>query len=150
MKENRVHSAAVRFWISEEAHQAVERIAKAEGRTASSVYRELVEKGLVAGGYRAGEKDLTAMVRTAVEETLKPHVERLAAISAKGVQIDAASYFLQVYNGKQALPEYQHEEYDALAAQARKLGIEYLKLPRDRDIDKFIRAGNKRMGGDDR
>lgn len=149
MKENRVHSAAVRFWISEETNKTVERIATAEGRTASSVYRDLVDLGLVAGGYRSGEKELAAMVRTAVEETMKPHVERLAAISAKGVQIGAASYFLQVYNGKQALPEWQHEDYDALAAQARKLGIEYLKLSRDKDLDTFVRQGNRRMGGDD-
>lgn len=149
MKENRIHSAAVRFWISEETNQAVERIAKAEGRTASSVYRDLVDAGLVAMGYRSGEKDLAAMVRTAVEETMKPHVERLAAISAKGVQISAASYFLQVYNGKQALPVYQHEDYDALGAQARKLGIEYLKLSRDKNIDDFIRRGISRMEAND-
>lgn len=146
---NRVVNALAHFWVSLETDDTIRRIATAEGRSVSSVYRELVEKGLVAAGYRAGEKDLAAMVRTAVNETIKPHVERLAAISAKGVQIDAASYFLQVYNGKQALPEYLQEQYDALAAQARKLGIEYLKLPRDKDLDDFIRQGNKRMGGDD-
>ena len=146
---NRVVNALAHFWVSLETDDTVRRIATAEGRSVSSVYRELVEKGLVAGGYRSGEKDLAAMVRTAVEETMKPHVERLAAISAKGVQIGAASYFLQVYNGKQALPEWQHEDYDALAAQARKLGIEYLKLSRDKDLDTFVRQGNRRMGGDD-
>ena len=149
MEQNRIKNTSVQFWISPDIDDTVRRIATAEGRSVSSVYRDLVEKGLVAGGYRSGEKDLAAMVRTAVEETMKPHVERLAAISAKGVQIGAASYFLQVYNGKQALPEWQHEDYDALAAQARKLGIEYLKLSRDKDLDTFVRQGNRRMGGDD-
>lgn len=147
---NRVVNALAHFWVSLETDDTVRRIATAEGRSVSSVYRDLVDLGLVAGGYRSGEKDLAAMVRTAVEETIKPHVERLAAISAKGVQIDAASYFLQVYNGKQALPVYQQEEYDDLAAQARKLGIEYLKLSKDRNLDDFIRQGIKRVGGDDR
>lgn len=146
---NRVVNALAHFWVSLETDDTVRRIATAEGRSVSSVYRDLVDMGLVASGYRSGEKDLAAMVRTAVEETVKPHVERLAAISAKGVQISAASYFLQVYNGKQALPEWQHEDYDALAAQARKLGIEYLKLSRDKDLDTFVRQGNRRMGGDD-
>lgn len=143
------YSVPARLWMSVSVDEQVRKIATAEGRSVSSVYRELVEKGLVAGGYRSGEKDLAAMVRTAVEETLKPHVERLAAISAKGVQIGAASYFLQVCNGKQALPEWQHEDYDALAAQARKMGIEYLKLSRDKDVDTFIRQSIRRMGGDD-
>lgn len=148
MLGNRVVNALAHFWVSLETDDTVRRIATAEGRSVSSVYRDLVDAGLVASGYRSGEKDLTAMVRAAVEESLKPHVERLAAISAKGVQISAASYFLQVYNGKQTLPEWQHEDYDALAAQARKLGIEYLKLSRDKDLDSFVRQGNRRMGGD--
>lgn len=148
MNSERIKNVIVQFWINPEIDDTVRRIATAEGRSVSSVYRELVEKGLVAGGYRSGEKDLAAMVRTAVEESIKPHVERLAAISAKGVQIDAASYFLQIYNGKQALPIYQQEEYDMLAANARKLGIEYLKLSKDKSLDEFIRRGVDRMGVD--
>lgn len=146
---DRVINALAHFWVSLETDDTIRRIATAEGRSVSSVYRDMVDLGLVAGGYRSGEKDLAALVRTAVEETMKPHVERLAAISAKGVQIDAASYFLQVYNGKQVLPLYQQEEYDALAAQARKLGIEYLKLSRDKNIDDFIRRGISRMEAND-
>ena len=41
-------------------------------------------------------------------------------------------------------PEGEHDEIDELAAKARKLGIEYLKL-RDKDIDAFIRSGIDRM-----
>lgn len=149
MKENRVHSAAVRFWISEETSKAVERIATAEGRTASSVYRDLVEKGLVAGGYRAGDKDAASIVRAAVDEIMKPQVERLAAISAKATQISAAAFFLQAYNSKQMLPDYLQAEYDEIVTQARKLGIEYLKLPRDKSIDDFISRSFGRMGDDD-
>lgn len=146
---NRIVNALAHFWVSVETDDTIRRIALAEDRSVSSVYRELVEKGLVAAGYRAGEKDLTTMIRTVVNETIKPHVERLAAISAKGVQIDAASYFLQMYNGRQALPEYQQEEFDGIAANARKMGIEYLKLPKDKDIDEFISRGFRRMGEDD-
>ena len=88
------------------------------------------------------------MIRIAVNESIKPHIERLAAISAKGVQIDAASYFLQVYNGKHAMPDYLQEEYAGIAANARKLGIEYLKLPKEKDIDEFISRGFQRMEED--
>lgn len=145
---NRAVNALAHFWVTSEIDDTVRRIALAEDRSVSSVYRELVEKGLAAAGYRAGEKDLSAMIRIAVNESIKPHIERLAAISAKGVQIDAASYFLQVYNGKQAMPDYLQEEYAGIAANARKLGIEYLKLPKEKDIDEFISRGFQRMEED--
>lgn len=148
MKEQRIRSAAARFWVSVETDDMVRRIATAGGRSTSDVYRELVEKGLIAGGYKTGSQDMAALVREAVQETLRPQVDRLAAISAKGTQISAAAFFLAVYNGRQALPPYAQEAYDELAAQARKLGIEYLKLSRDKDIDAFIGQGLRRMGSD--
>ncbi len=148
MIEQRKRSAAVRFWISEDVHNTVQRIARTEGRSVSMVYRDLVEKGLVAGGYRSGSQDIAAMVRTAVEEAMKAPLERLAAISAKGTQISAASFFLAAYNGNLAVPEQQKEEYRITAALARKLGVEYLKLSRDKSLDDFIAQGMGRMEDD--
>lgn len=114
----------------------------------SSVYRDLIEKGLVAGGYRSGSQDLAALVRTAVEETLRPSVERLAAISAKGTQISAAAFFLAAYSGRLQVPEALRDEFDDIAAQARKLGVEYLKLGKDRNLDDFIAGGLARLEDD--
>lgn len=148
MSQNRVKNTLVQFWISPEMDAAVRNIATAEGQSISAVYRDLVEKGLVAGGYKTGSQDMATLVREAVQETLRPHVDRLAAISAKGTQISAAAFFLAFYNGRQALPPYAQEAYDDLAAQARKLGIEYLKLSKDKDIDAFIGQGLRRMGDD--
>ena len=148
MKE-RIKNICAHFWISPEIHAAVQKIATAEGRSVSKVYRDLVEKGLVAGGYRSGGQDLAALVREAVREELRPQAERLAAISAKGTQISAASFFLAAFVGRQAIPEYQQEAYDAVAAQARKLGVEYLKLTKDRPLDDFIARGLDRMGADE-
>lgn len=148
MSQNRIKNTIAQFWISPETDAAVRNIATAEGKSVSAVYRELVEKGLVAGGYKTGSQDMAALVREAVQETLRPHVDRLAAISAKGTQISAAAFFMAFYNGRQAIPPYAQEEYDELAAQARKLGIEYLKLSKDKDIDAFIGQGLRRMGDD--
>jgi len=75
---------------------------------------------------------------------MKPQVERLASISAKATQISSAAYFLLVYLMRTLLPEGEREEADEVAAKARKLGIEYLKL-RDKDIDTFIRSGIERF-----
>ncbi len=145
MKEQRIKNAAVRFWISPQTEECVRRIAQTEGRTVSSVYRDLVEKGLVAGGYRSGGRDMATLVRDAVREELRPQAERLAAISAKGTQISAASFFLAAYAGRQTVPEYLREEYDAIAAHARKMGVEYLKLSRDKSLDAFLARELERM-----
>lgn len=146
MPQNRIKNTIVQFWISSELDASVRNIAKAEDRSVSAVYRDLVEKGLVAGGYRSGGQDMAGMVRDAVQEALRPHVERLASISAKGTQISAAAFFLAAYNGRQSVPAYSQAEYDELAAQARKLGIEYLKLAKDKSLDDFIARGVQRMG----
>ena len=149
MAKKQSKNVIAQFWISPELDGAVRNIANAEGRSTSAVYRSLVEKGLIAGGYRSGSQDLTALVRDAVLEVLRPQVERLAAISAKGTQISAAAFFLAAYNGRLVIPDYQKEEYDELAANARRLGAEYLKLSRDRNLDDFLAAGLRRMGDDE-
>lgn len=145
MEKNRIKNAIVRFWVAPEMDATVRRIADAQERSLSSVYRELVEKGLVAGGYRSGGQDMAELVQNAVEQAMRPQIERLAAISAKGTQIGAAAFFLAAYNGRQQVPEEMQEEYDELAAQARKLGVEYLKLSRDQSLDDFIARGQRRM-----
>lgn len=146
---NRIMNAIAQFWVSQELDEQVRRIATAEKRSLSSVYRDLVEKGLVANGYAAGRNELMSMIRTAVEDAVKPQSERLASISAKGTQVAAAAFFLSVYNGKQALPQHLQDEYDSIAVQARKLGIEYLKLSKDKSLDSFVSQGLQRMGADD-
>ena len=148
MSEQRIRNAAVRLWVSPETDERVRRIADAEGKSVSSVYRDLIHKGLVAGGYQPGEKDMAALVKSAVEETMKSHTDRLAAISAKATQISAAAFFMSVYTGKLVLPEDIRADFDEAAALARKLGVEYLKLPRDKSLDEFIGRAMTRMEED--
>ncbi|MBP3673471.1 MAG: hypothetical protein J6J18_06550 [Oscillospiraceae bacterium] len=150
MQENQQNGSVqwgsvVSFRISVETENIVQTIASTQGRSASSVYRDMIDKGLAAAGYISGTEDIQQLVRNAIEEELKPHVERLATISAKGTQLSAAAFFLAAYNGRLQVPEAYREEFDAIAASARKLGIEYLKLSKDRNLDDFIRDGLNRM-----
>lgn len=145
---NRQKNAMIHFWVYPETDETVKRIASERGTSMSSVYRDLVEKGLVASGYRSGGQATADLVRQTVEETMRPHVDRLAAISAKAAQISAASFFLSAWNGRQIVPDYLKDEYDDLAAMSRKLGIEYLKLSKDKNLDEFIGRGLQRMRDD--
>ena len=91
---------------------------------------------------------IAQLIREAVQEIMKPHVERLASISAKAANIDAASFFLQLYVGKLMLPPSERQQVDEAAEKARRLGIEFLKLRKDRDIDVFIGKGVAEMNDD--
>jgi len=124
------------FRCSEEMAAAIGRIADSEGKTRSEVIRSLCEKGLVAGGYTSGVQEINATVKEALVEVLHPAVERLAAISAKAAHIAAAAFFLQIVTNRQFAPE--PEALDALAAKARRLGVEYLKLKKDQDLDDWL------------
>ena len=135
------YGVPVRFWVASETDKLVRRIASAEGRSISSVYRS----GLLADGYLSDAKTLEQRYMAAMQAALKPSIDRLAAISAKGTQISAAAFFLAAYNGKQALPEYAQEAYEEVAAMSRKLGIEYLKLAKDQNLDEFLGKGLRKL-----
>lgn len=137
-------SIYVPFRLDSETNDLLDRFAANQKRTKSEVIRMLLDKGLKTEGYKVEDDRLYEMVKAAVSEISKPQVERLAAISAKATQISSAAYFLLVCMMRMMLPEGERDEVDELAARARKLGIEYLKL-RDKDIDAFIRSGIERI-----
>lgn len=105
----------------------------------------LVDKGLAAGGYLPGVKELDTVVQEAVATVLRPAVERLAGISAKAAHISAAAFFLTLYSDRLLLPAEQREMMDDIAARARRLGIEYLKVSKDRDLDEWLEEACGRM-----
>jgi len=140
------------FRVGESTDNAIRRIANAEGKNISMVYRDMVEMGLEAAGYRKGGESMAELIRRNLDEILKPQADRLAAMSAKAAQISAANFFLMTWLADQQVPSYQKEELSSLVQESRKLGVEFLKLSRDKNLDEFIRRGYGRMtedGGDD-
>ena len=135
----------INFRLSSETEELLSRIAQAEGKNRSEVIRDLIEKGLAAGGYLPGVRDMDEIVRDTMNSILQPAVSRLAAISAKAAHIGAAAFFMSVYAARSAAPEEQREELDAAAAQARRLGVEYLKLSRDQNLDEWLEGANRKM-----
>ena len=146
MAKNKQNGVALSLRVAPEMEESVKKIAYAEGKSKSEVYRELLEKGLVAGGYKAGTEDMTARIREAVEAVMRPQVERLASISAKAAQISAADFFLLAWLGQQLTPPGRQADYEEIANAARRLGVQYLKLGKDKDIDQFLADGRKKLG----
>ena len=132
------------FRCSQETKSLISALAAQKKRPKSEVLRELVDKGLVASGAKVDEDLLYQMVKRAVEEVLSPAVERLAAISAKATQISGAAFFMSIWAGSRNLDELERAEIQQAAEEARRLGIEWLKL-KDRDLDAFLGEGARKI-----
>lgn len=127
----------------------IDRISAAQNVPKSKVLRDLLEAGLQAKGYINGGESMADMVQQAVDASLKPQVERLASISAKAAHISAASFFLNYSTLRQFMPEEFLPQFDEAAAKARKLGAEYLRLNKNKDIDQFLARGLATMARED-
>lgn len=142
--KDRHQAAYIPFRCSPETEKTIGQIAAEQKRSKSEVLRQLVEAGLVATGYKQDEDHLAELIQTAVTTAMKPQVERLAAISAKATQISGAAFFMGIFSSRLMLPPSEQQLVEEAAAQARKLGIEYLKL-KDRDVDAFISEGVEKV-----
>lgn len=140
MKKDRHQAEYIPFRCSVETKDAIDKLSIGQGMTKSDTMRWIVEEGLKAVGYKQDEEYLGTLVREAVASTMKPHVERLASISAKAAQISGAAFFMSYYMGQLMLPEREKQLAHDAAADARKLGIDFLKL-KDQDMDAFIQGG---------
>ncbi len=147
-KNNREAADVVSFRLEGERKNIIEKVASAEKKNKSEIIRRYIDMGIKNDGYRRNDELLRELIRDVVQEVMKPHVERLASISAKAANIDAASFFLLVYVGRLVLPPSERRLVDEAAENARRLGIEFLKLKKDRDLDDFILGGLKDMQDD--
>lgn len=139
-KNDRHTSPYIPFRCSPETAELISELAMQKRASKSEVLRYLVDEGLRATGIKPSEEHLYNVVKEAVEEVTKPSVERLAAISAKATQLDAAAFFMYLYMlTRDGSPEEQAKIQETVES-ARRLGIQYLKL-RDKDIDSFLRDG---------
>lgn len=145
LEKDRHKGVYVSVRLAPETSKLINRIVGTEGKSRSEVLRMLVEKGLAAGGYLPGVKELDTVVQEAVSSVLQPAVERLASISAKAAHISAAAFFLSLYTDRLLLNEEQRGELDDIAVRARRLGIEYLKVSKDRDLDEWLAQARRRM-----
>ena len=66
MEKDRHRAKYIPFRCSAETDEILRSIAAASGKSMSAVLRELVEKGLAAGGYLPGVKELDQIVQDAV------------------------------------------------------------------------------------
>ena len=131
------HCAAyIPFRCDQNTYETILKIAQSKNKSQVQILRELVAEGLAATGYAENDEHL----KSVLDAAMKPHVERLAAISAKATQIAGAAYFMSIFLLHELVPE-RSPLIEEAAGVSRQLGVEYLKLAKDRDLDEFLRSG---------
>lgn len=140
------NTAHIPFRCSADMYEQIQKIAVGKNLSISATMRGLVQSGLVAEGYAQDEDHLYNLVQAAVKEAISPSVKRLAAISAKGAQAAGAAFSMSSYVAmNQAVSDNERDAVEEAAGQSRDLGIQFLKLEKTRDLDKFLADAAKEL-----
>lgn len=145
MNNDRHQAKYIPFRCSQKTGKLIEDMAKQQNRPKAEILRDLVDKGLLASGAMGEDEYLNSIVKASLNEIISPHIERLASICAKTTQISSAAFFMSIWGAARDGSAEDQQSIMEAAAEARRLGIEYLKLAKDRDLDTFIKEGAKQI-----
>lgn len=132
------------FRCSDEKAKEIRSYANARHLLLSEAMRELIDVGLKAKSGVPEQSEIEELVKSATEKAIRPGIERIAAITAKATQIDAAAFFMFLYTLTRDGSQEEQAKIQEAVESARRLGIQYLKL-KDRDIDSFLSEGAKQI-----
>lgn len=119
----------VTFTDSEEQH--IKEVCEKRGISKSEYVRELYLEGKKV--YNANENIdfIVEIIDERLRSILKPNIERLAAISAKGAIMSASSNFLNAQTLAELLPVDKQYAFEEVYRKSRLKGIEYVKSRTD-------------------
>ena len=110
-------------------YDAIERMAKNEGTSISDVMRELIDRALTEKVTEENTDLIAHIVKKQLEVVLKPHVERLAALSSKGGHMAARATFLNVQALMDLVPPENRKDVRAMYESASKKAVAYMHMP---------------------
>ena len=108
-------------------HDQIVTIANNKGVNFSDVVRDLVNKGLTEKVYEENTDLIAWVVRQQLEIVMKPHIERLAALSSKSGHMSATAAFLNVQALMDLVPKEQKKDVRVMYESARKKAAGYMK-----------------------
>lgn len=108
-------------------HDQIQTIADNKGVSFSEIVRDLVNKGLNEKIYEENTDLIAWVVRQQLEIVLKPHIERLAALSSKSGHMSATAAFLNVQALMDLVPKENRKDVRVMYENARKKAAVYMK-----------------------
>lgn len=117
--------------VDDELYETIGNIANKSGESKAEVVRELVRKGLQKEITEDNSDYLATLIREQMDIVIKPHVERLAAISSKSGHMSATAAFLNVQSLIDLVPAERRKEPKEMYEKARKKAVLYMKTKTD-------------------
>lgn len=105
----------------------INRFAEIKGYNFSEAVRELCDKGLQIQVSNDNIDLVAEIIEERLRSILKPQVERLAAISAKGAIMSATSSYLNAQAIVDFVPKERRREFLEVYEKSRLKGIAYVK-----------------------
>jgi len=112
-------------------HDQIQIISENNGDSFSETVRKLVNKGLSERVYEENADLIAWVVRQQLEVVMKPHIERLAALSSKSGHMSATAAFLNVQALMDLVPKENRKDVRVMYENARKKAAAYMTIKAD-------------------
>lgn len=128
--------------VDDQTYNAIQTRVKASGDSMADVTRQLLKKALASDWVDENADLIANVVREQLDIVLKPHVERLAAISSKSGHMSAAAAFLNAQALQDLVPKDQRRDVKEMFDKARKKSAEFMRLRTEDWGEKASKGGD--------
>ena len=145
-KPNKKNTQLITLKIPEEINNKLLDRASKLNISRSELIRNYIEKSLQEDNQITDEQEELFLkhAKIALNEILKPQVERICAISAKSGITSAAAYFLSATTFNAFVHPSMKSEFANAIDAAKKIGVEYMRS-NDKSIEEIMENGVQRM-----
>lgn len=117
----------VNVTFSEEEYNHIEKASKINGVSASEYVRNLYFNGKRMNTINENKDEISEFLEGVIDNTIKPHINRLASISVKGAIMSATSTFLNAQALADLLPNDKRKDFVEVYNKSRLKGVAYVK-----------------------
>lgn len=122
MKYKQIH-----LRIDEETYDQIQKLTQKNDRSQADTLRGLIKDGLTIHVTQENTDLIAQVVRQQLDIVLKPHINRLAALSSKAGHMSATSAFLNAQALQDLVPRDQRRNVREMFDSARKKGAEFMR-----------------------
>lgn len=134
---NNLNRHRMSFWIKEETHEQLKKLADRQQINTSELLRQMITKSLSLQATKDDMDEIRSNIRAELESYLKPQVDRIIKCVIKGGIASSAGYYLNAKTISSFVPEYMQEEYETALIESKKLGVAHMQV-RDRKVDDLM------------
>lgn len=113
--------------VDDDTYEKLIKIKQTTGNSLADISRGFIKKGLAQSYVDESEEIIASIVRQQLEIVLKPHIERLAALSSKSGHMSASAAFLNVQALMDLVPTERRKDVVGMFNSARKKAIAYMR-----------------------